>query len=206
MNEATKEEREQLEQLMRRADGGDELAADQLFTTLYSELRRLAQSQLHRHQGVLSLGATTLVHEAYLRMLGPDAPVFPDQARFFAYASKAMRGLAIDYSRRRRTQKRGRQLETTPWDDEAAPVDTAAVDLSALGDALEELATLDASLAELVDLHFFGGMTFVEIASLRVSSERTVQRDWQKARLLLHRSLRDDLAFQTLENAVSRRS
>jgi RNA polymerase sigma factor (TIGR02999 family) len=182
--------------LLRQAQG-DPGAAERLFVLLYGELRRLAQSQLRGRGAVLTLGATTLVHEAFLRMVGKDQLQFPEKSRFFAYASRAMRGLAIDYSRRRHALKRGRQFEITFEENDAGtPAALAAAsDLSSLGDALDELGSVDDRLAELVDLHFFGGLSFGEIAELREVSERTVQRDWQKARMLLHRSMRDDPAF-----------
>jgi RNA polymerase sigma factor (TIGR02999 family) len=179
--------------LLSRAEKGG-AAAEELFALLYAELHRLAQSHLRRQGGSLTLGATTLVHEAYLNMIGRSEALFPDRARFFAYASRAMRGLAIDYSRRRHAKKRGRQFEITlEQDDDLSPGTAAAVtDLTELGDALTELAQVDPPLAELVDLHFFGGLSFLEIAGLRAVSERTVQRDWQKARLLLNRALREE--------------
>ena len=104
-----------------------------------------------------------------------------------------MRSLVIDYARRRRAQKRGRELEITLLDDEA-PTDAslrALGELEQLGDALDELAGVDAALASLVDMHFFGGLAFNEIAALRGVSEKTVQRDWRKARMLLQQSLLD---------------
>jgi RNA polymerase sigma factor (TIGR02999 family) len=183
----------ELPALLRQA-AQSQAASEQLFALLYAELRRLAESQLRRQGGRLTLGATTLVHEAYLSMLGRNAADFPDRARFFAYAARAMRGLAIDYSRRRQALKRGRQFELTLDEQEEGSLEVAAAttDLSELGDALLGLSEVDPALAELVDLHFFAGLSFIEIAALREVSERTVQRDWQKARLLLHRALRDE--------------
>lgn len=179
--------------MFRRADT-ESSAADQLFALLYDELRRLADHHLRKGNSGLTLGTTTLVHEAYLSMAGRSDAVFPDRARFFSYASRAMRGLVIDHARRRCARKRGRQFEITLQEDDSASagVMAAATDLPALGDALEELAGLDAGLAELVDLHFFGGFSFGEIAQLRGVSERTVQRDWRKARVLLHHTMLDD--------------
>jgi RNA polymerase sigma factor (TIGR02999 family) len=167
--------------------GADNAAvAHELFVLLYAELRKLANAQLRRQNSRLALGATTLVHEAYVRMVGRSELRFEDRARFFAYASRAMRALAVDFSRRRMAKKRGRALTVTFDEHETAdgPVDPEA-SLSDVSDVLEELATLDPKLAELVDLHFFGGLSFVEIASLRAVSERTVQRDWHKTRLML---------------------
>ncbi len=181
-----------LDDLIRRAQGNDPAARDELFTLLYSELHRLAERHLRRGGGGLTLGATTLVHEAWLSMKGAGAE-YPDQARFFGYASRAMRGLIIDFARRRRARKRGRDVEITLVGDEAPSPDAdAGVDLEALGEALESLGELDPSLAELVDMHFFSGFTFAEIASFRGVSERTVQRGWQKARMLLRETLREE--------------
>lgn len=182
-----------LTELLSRADQADPHAAGELFALLYDELRRLAERHLQRGGGGLTLGTTTLVHDAYLSMVGRKDATFPDQARFFAYASRAMRGLVIDYARRRRAKKRGREYEITLVENEIPNPAVAAAgrDLSDLGDALDRLAAVDPALAELVDLHFFGGFAFQEIAGLRGVSERTVQRDWRKARLLLHRSLQD---------------
>jgi RNA polymerase sigma factor (TIGR02999 family) len=180
--------------LIQRADRADPAAADALFEMLYAELHRLAQSSLRRAGSSITLGATTLLHEAYLNMIGREDVAFPDQARFLGYASRAMRGLVIDYTRRRRAKKRGRELEITFDGEEVQPAEAVqdARALEQLGDALDELATLEPALAELVDMHFFCGFTFVEIAALRAVSERTVRRDWRKARLLLHRTLLDE--------------
>ena len=186
-----------IEALLRRADQADPSAADELFALLYADLHRIAERALRRSGGApLTLGATTLVHEAYLDVVGRDALSFNDRVRFLAYLSRAMRGLVIDYARRRGARKRGRELEITLVDDAmGAPHDDAARvadELVRLGDALAELAGLEPALAELVDLHFFCGFTFAEIATLRQVSERTVQRDWRKARLLLHHTLAED--------------
>ena len=181
-----------LRELLSRADRADTQAADELFGLLYGELRRLAERHLHRRGGNLTLGTTTLVHDAYLSMTGTRAASFPDRARFFAYASRAMRGLVVDYARRRQAKKRGRDFEITLVEDEVPNLnESAGQDLDALNEALGQLAIVDPELAELVDLHFFGGFAFGEIAALRNVSERTVQRDWKKARLFLHRALRE---------------
>jgi RNA polymerase sigma factor (TIGR02999 family) len=185
-----------IETLIRRAadqsDGG--AAADDLFALLYQELHRLAEHHLRRGGSSVTLGATTLLHEAYLNIAARDGDLaFADRSRFFGYASRAMRGLVIDYVRRRRAKKRGRELEITLEHDVRPSIaaEHEAAELARLGEALDELAALEPSLAELVDLHFFCGFSFVEIAALRGVSDRTVQRDWRKARLLLHRALHE---------------
>jgi RNA polymerase sigma factor (TIGR02999 family) len=172
------------------ADRGDRAAVAQLFSSLYRELHRLAQRQLHRSAGGITLGATTLLHEAYLDLSAGRAD-FPDRARFFAYAARAMRGLIIDHLRERRAVKRGGEFHFTELDTEISEsVPQEISETERLAEALDELAGVDAPLAELVDLKFFCGLSFAEIAALRGVSERTVQRDWKKARLYLHDTLR----------------
>ena len=172
--------------LVARAETGDPAAKDALFATLYGELHRLAQSHLHRSAGPLTLGATTLLHETYLNIASRGELAFPDRARFLAYASRAMRGLVIDYLRTRNASKRGGELTFTSLDEAQEQPAEEHADLLALSAALDRLATLDPPLAELVDLKFFSGFSFADIAGLRGVSERTVQRDWAKARLILH--------------------
>ena len=176
---------------IRAADAGDSRAAEQLFASLYSELHRMAKQQLYRNAFGSTLGATTLVHEAYLDIAGRD-PGFPDRARFFAYTARAMRGLIIDHIRERRAVKRGSEFHLTALSTEIAESAPELNELGPLDDALNELARIDAPLAELVDLKFFCGFSFSDIAAMRGVSERTVQRDWNKARVYLRHTLRDD--------------
>jgi len=166
-------------------------SADGHFRLLYGELHELARRHLSRQGGGYSLSTTTLLHEAYLNVAGRGDLQFPDRARFLGYASRAMRGLIVDYARRRSAAKRGGEFHLLPLEEGAvAEPATDADELAELSEALDQLATIDPGLAELVDLHFFCGLDFVEIAALRGVCDRTVQRDWQKARLLLHRALR----------------
>lgn len=162
----------------------------ELFAELYRELRRLAGKHVREFNGALSLSATAVLHEAYLQFAERSALHFPDRAHFLAYASRAMRGIVIDYSRSRRAQKRGGEFHFTGVTNaDAAVPSTDDVDLEKLGHALDELGQLDPRLAEVVDLHFFCGFSFAEIAELRGTSERTILRDWRKARLLLGQSM-----------------
>jgi RNA polymerase sigma factor (TIGR02999 family) len=177
--------------LVERAEAGDASAKGALFSTLYADLHRLAEAHIRNRGGNLTLGVTTLLHEAYLEIAHRDAVAFPDRNRFLGYASRAMRGLVINYVRERHARKRGGELTFTSLDEARVPAPSPDRELDALSSALEELAEMEPLLAELVDLKFFCGFSFVEIASLSVS-ERTVQRDWTKARLLLHRALRDN--------------
>ena len=162
---------------------------DALFSTLYAELHRLARRELHRRGPNAGLSATTLLHEAYLSMSGKDDAVFVDHARFMAYAARVMRGLIIDDVRRQRSEKRGGLFEITSLGDDVGVMTPHALVL--ISDALDELAGAEPDLAEIVDLKFFCGFSFVEIAAMRGVSERTVQRDWRKARLLLAHAMAD---------------
>ena len=179
--------------LVRTADGGDGPAADALFTALYAELHSIAERQLRQNAGDITLGTTTLLHEAYLNITRREHLSFASQGHFLAYAARAMRGLTIDYARRHRAKKRGGEFHITASGADRAGAEPLepAEPLERLGSALDQLGAADPALAQLVDLHFFCGFTFVEVAGLRGVSERTVQRDWRRARLLLHRVLQD---------------
>jgi RNA polymerase sigma factor (TIGR02999 family) len=179
-----------LDGLILSADGGDKAAIAQLFATLYRELHRLAERQLRINAPALTVSATTLLHEAYMGLARGDAH-FPDRARFFAYASRAMRGLIVDAVRERRALKRGGLFHLTTLVTAIAEEVPQSDDMDRLNDALDELKRMDAPLGELVDLKYFCGLTFGEIATLRQVSERTVQRDWTKARLFLHHVLKE---------------
>ena len=141
----------------------------------------------------MTLSATTLLHEAYLDISRREGTRFPDRARFMGYAAKVMRGLIIDYARRRQAQKRGGGFEITSFDDEAAGAVSDHEELSRIGAALDDLASVEPELAQIVDLKFFCGFSFAEIAALRAVSERTVQRQWERARVFLHRVLGESL-------------
>lgn len=175
--------------LVAGAEAGDPAARDALFAALYAELHRLAEGHVYRAGGNITLGATTLLHEAYLRIADRDSLAFPDRNRFLGYASRAMRGLVLNYLRSKRAGKRGGDLTFTTLDEERAGPAEPLANLDALEAAMAELAATDPALAELVDLRFFCGFTFDEIAAIRGMSVRTVHRDWAKARLLLHDSL-----------------
>lgn len=176
--------------LIDSAERGEVTAAEALFTTLYTDLRRLARCELSRRGGGLTLTATALLHEAYLDISKRDGAMFVDRGRFMAYASRVMRGLIIDYARNRRAQKRGGRFEMTTLESDISAATVDDRELTEISDALDELAAVDASLAEVVDLKFFCGFSFGEIAGMRGVSERTVQRQWDKARIYLHGALR----------------
>lgn len=181
-----------ISRLIDLADRGDQVSASKLFSLLYAELHRLAKRQLAR-QGIGSLSATTLIHEAYLNMAGPEESPFPDQARFMAYAARVMRGIIIDHIRNHLAIKRGGKFEITALTTNIGQNLPNDRELMRLSDALDELALVDDSLSQVVDLKFFCGFSFGEIAGMTGISERTVQRKWEKARLYLHRTLQTEL-------------
>ena len=178
-------------ELIRTAESGDGAAAAELFAVLYRELHGIAERELRRGGAELTLGTTTLLHEAYLNVAGREGVQFATRGQFLAYAARTIRGLMIDYVRRRQAKKRGGEFHITASGVEEVPEGEGAPaeDLVQLGGALDMLATVNPDLAQLVDLHFFCGFSFAEVAKLRGVSERTVMRDWRKARLLLHRTL-----------------
>ncbi|HEV8120061.1 MAG TPA: ECF-type sigma factor [Candidatus Polarisedimenticolia bacterium] len=176
--------------LMEAADRGDQAARNALFAALYGELHAMARRELARPGAPVSLGATTLLHQAYLDMAARHGLQFPDRPRFMGYAARVMRGVIIDHARSRQALRRGGRLEITGIDSEVPDERAEEADLRAIGEALDALAKVDEGLAQVVDLKFFCGFSFAEIAALRGVSERTVQRQWEKARIYLHRALR----------------
>lgn len=159
----------------------------ELFTVLYPDLHRMARRRLARHGADLTMGATALLHEAYLDVASRDH-VFPDRPRFLAYVSQVMRARMVDHFRRAHTGKRGNGVPPRALPDElAAPA--AAADRAGALQALDGLASAEPLLADLVELHVFGGFTHREIASMRGMSERTVQRLWRRVRVRLREAL-----------------
>ena len=167
-------------------------AADALFSALYSDLRRIAKRELARHGAPISLGATSLLHKAYLEFADPNGASFTDRNGFMGYAARVMRGLIIDYARNRRALKRGGQFEITALES-GMELGVDDRELSRISEALDELAKAEPALAEIVDLKFFCGFSFAEVAAIKGISERTAQRQWEKARIYLHQSIRADL-------------
>jgi RNA polymerase sigma factor (TIGR02999 family) len=164
----------------------------ELFAASYAELRRVAQRELRRFPS-LGVSPTTLVHEAYVNLAERQEVAFAERGKFLGYTARAMRGLLIDFARRQQALKRGAGFEITQLNTKIGDQPADAVELGRLSDALDEIARLDPRLAELVDLKYFCGFSFAEIARFREVSERTVQRDWEKARLVLFRYLEPSL-------------
>ncbi len=163
--------------------------AEALFTSLYDDLRRLARREARRNGAVDYVSTGTLVHEAWLDMSRRPALDFEEPGRFLAYAARTMRGLVIDRVRAHHAQKRGGGLVITSLDTSHLDQAAQPEELEGIGEALDELAVVEPVLANVVELKFFCGFTLAEIANMHGVSERTVQRQWDKARLLLHRAL-----------------
>ena len=184
-----------LAQLFSSLEGGDAAAGSALFAALYSELHRIATRELARNGWGVSLGATSLLHEAYFDLSKRVGTSFPDRNRFMAYAARVMRGLIVDYARNRQAVKRGGQFELTALSTDALNVAAAVAsdELVRISQAIDDLSDMEPVLAEVVDLKYFCGFSFEEIAAMKGLSDRTVRRYWVKARAYLHASLRDAL-------------
>ena len=180
---------ESITALLVSAENGDRAAADAVFAALYEELHRMARRELARRGSGVTLSATTLLHDAYLSISQREGVTFPDRNRYMGYACRVMRGLIIDYARNRQAQKRGGHFEITSISTDVADPMSDAVELTRISEALDELATVDERLVRVVDLKFFCGFSFVEIGEMLGVTERTVQRDWEKARIFLHSRL-----------------
>jgi RNA polymerase sigma factor (TIGR02999 family) len=171
--------------LLQAARQGDRAAADQVVTRLYGDLQRLAQRRLAQ-SGDISLNATALVHEAYLRLQAAGELDFPDRRHFLAYAARAIHSVVIDQVRARQAQRRGGGLMEVTFNTAIAELAPQADDdVLRVHEALAQLAAVDARLAEVVEMRYFGGLLESEIAEALGVTERTVQRDWKKARLFL---------------------
>jgi len=184
---------EELTDLIGQAQGGDRAAADRLFALVYGELRVLAGRQRQRFEGA-DVGATSLVHESYLRLIRGMSLGSEGRVHFFATAARAMRQIAIDRLRADSADKRGGQAEITSLDAAvetpvAANSEFGDIDLLALDQALSALESFDTRLARLVELRFFAGMSLEEAGDTLGMSERTLKRDWRKARAFLHARL-----------------
>jgi RNA polymerase sigma factor (TIGR02999 family) len=198
---------QQLEPPVHLVDYGDPEARRRLFTSLYAELHGIARRELRRHGGALTLGVTTLLHEAYLNLGERRGVAFPDRARFLTYASRAMRGLIIDYARSRQALKRGAGFEITSLPENIPAQAADSAELQRLSEAIERLAAVEPRLAQLVDLKYFAGFSCGDVAAMWGVSQRTVQRDWEKARLFLYRVLSaPDQEAELFESSVVLRS
>lgn len=180
--------------LLDAARDGDRAALDRVLSTLYQELHGMARRQLAGQQHGHTLDATALVHEAYLKLAGRGngSAQFDDRAHFFAYAASAMRSVIVDYARQRLAQKRGGDLHrVTELPENLEGGFSLDEDMLGLDTALTRLSGVDPRLTQVVELRYFAGLSELEIAALLKRSERSVRRDWQKARMFLLASLKE---------------
>lgn len=180
---------EQPTQMLRRMQQGDADAAQRLLPVLYDEFRRLAAHYMQQERPDHTLNATSLVHEAYMKLVGQQDVEWQSRTHFFAVGAQAMRRILVDHARQKRRQKRGGAWNRVQLEDHEIFDSQSPVDLVDLDDALEQLAALDPRQARIVELRFFGGLEMQEIANQLNVSKRTVENDWSMARAWLSRQL-----------------
>jgi len=173
---------------------GDGSALDRLFPVVYDELRLLAHRQLRRHRPGDTLNTTALVHEAYLKLTDGEEPGWNDRNHFFAVAATAMRHILVDAARRRSATKRGGGVAALSLDEARVGLAARSAEVIAVDQALHSLGRFDDRLVRTVELRFFAGMSVEETAEVLEVSERTVKRDWRKARAFLYRTLAEGAA------------
>jgi RNA polymerase sigma factor (TIGR02999 family) len=181
----------EITELLHRVNAGDEAARDALFAVLYQDLRKLARSRLRQSEPITLLNTTSLVHESYLRLLNARELEFADRGKFFAYAATVMRSIIVDEVRKRHAERRGGSAEHVELDTGAA--DGLAQEdeqIVRVHEALDELSALDPRLARVVEMRYFAGLGEVDIAAALGVTDRTVRRDWDKARTLLFAALK----------------
>lgn len=164
---------------------GESEALGRLFSQLYPELHQLAHARLKRYTAPTLLDTTSLVHEAYLRFLKAGQVQVSDRAHFLAYAARVIRSVVVDFARESYAQRRGGQEVHIPLDTNAAAVPAGEVEIIKVHEALEELAAVSERLVRVVEMRYFAGMSDTEIGEALGVTERTVRRDWEKARLVL---------------------
>lgn len=175
----------ELDAAIARIDTEYGAALDDAFTAYYPELRQIAHARLMRSSLRGQLETTALVHDSYLKLASGAEHKFVSRLHFLAYASRTVRSVVVDIVREQRAQRRGGEFELVTLDTAAQDGVAGDIDVEAVNGALDDLAKLDAGLARLVEMRFFGGLSAVEIAEALGMSERTVQREWAKARALL---------------------
>lgn len=170
-------------------DAGGSATARDLFALMYDDLRRVAHARLQRNEPITLLDTTSLVHEAFLRVLKSGRISIGERPGFLAYAATVMRSVIVDFVRQRHSDQRGGEAPHVPLDSAAAAIPSAEDEVLRVSDALNELAKIDERLVKIVEMRYFGGFTEEDIALALGVNERTVRRDWKKARLLLSLAL-----------------
>jgi RNA polymerase sigma factor (TIGR02999 family) len=181
--------REDITRLLHEMRDGDPHALDALLPAVYAELRAIAHRRLTPGARDVVLDTTALVHEAYVRLFDRAPLEWADRRHFFSVAAMAMRQIIVDHARKRASAKRGGGAAHVVLEDTQVPVDAQAAEIVSLHEALSRLSLLDARLAQIVELRFFGGFSEEETAEILQMSSRTVRRDWRKARALLYQDI-----------------
>jgi len=176
-------------QLLAQWSQGDNAALAKLAPLVYEELRRLAHHYMEAQRPNHTLQTTALVNEAYLRLADQTNPRWQSRAHFFAVAARAMRQIVVDYARSQRSQKRGGRALKVELDEAAIVSPEQSKEIVDLHEALERLATLDSRKAQVVELKYFGGLNYDEMAEVLKISRVTVRRDWEFAKLWLYTEL-----------------
>lgn len=171
---------------------GEPEAMDRLMPLVYDELHRIAHRALTRRRPGDTLDTTALVHEAYLKLAGPQRPSWNDRGHLLAVCATAMRHIIVDYALKQKRLKRGGALRRVSFDDVRLMPEEQADELLALHDALDRLAALDPRLGRVVECRFFAGLSVPDTATALDCSPRTVDRDWQKAKAWLYREVSVD--------------
>lgn len=179
----------EITRLMARWSDGDDEAFDRLIGLVYDDLRAIAHRHLMAGPRDAVLDTTGLVHEAYLKLCGAGEGEWPGRAQFFAFCSKVMRRLLIDFARKRQSQKRGGARVRVTLGDDTAVVESEVLELLAVEEVLQKLEARSPRMARIVECRFFGGMSVAETAEALETSVRTVERDWSRARTYLRRDL-----------------
>jgi len=174
---------------LRQWRDGDARAKDRLFELVYAQLKQMAHQALLRERDDHTFATTDLVHEAYIKLVDSAGGEWHDSSHFFAVASRAMRNILVDYARKRGAMKRGSAPRRVPLIEDALSIEEQADTLVALDEALTRLHALDARLAQVVEYRFFGGLSEDETARMLNITDRTVRRDWVKARGWLYKEL-----------------
>lgn len=182
-------EKQEVTQLLKRAQNGDRESLDRLLPLIYDELRRVAANQLQRERAGHTLQATALVHEAYLRLLEQREVDWQNRAHFFSIAAEMMRRILVNYAVQRNAQKRGDGAARLSLDEAISFSDEKDFDLVTLDEALKQLTEYDAQQARIVELRFFGGLTIEETAEVLGISDSTVKREWRMAKAWLKAQL-----------------
>ena len=176
--------------LIERANQGDGIALNEIFATLYPELRSLARARLRRNATLTLLETTGLLHESYLRLVKLGRLNVESRSHFLAYAARTMRSIVVDFARQRMAERRGSGRPDAELDTEISIDDRGEEEVIRVHDALHDLAKVDERLVRVIEMRYFGGLTEDEVAEAMGVSARTVRRDWEKARLMLEVALK----------------